>query len=223
MKKHMKFGRPYRSYISKDSKKQFRKTGIWILILLSAIYCVVFTLIHIYPVIEDVSKSLLNAYGTEIINRAILEDIEGSDIYNEIITTAKDENNNISYIQTNSANMNKLKSRLSLNVLNKLDQFGSKGFTIPLGNLTDIILLSGIGPVIPFKIIPYGSADINFRSEFSSAGINQTRHEIYIDVTAKLHAISAVSQIETVVTTSVMACQTVIVGDVPQFFAGVTN
>ena len=223
MKLRMKFGRPYKAYVSRNSKKCFKRAGTWILIFLSIIYCVVFISLHIYPVIEDVSTKLLNAYGTEIINRAILEDIEGSDIYSQVIQTAKDESNNISYIQANSANINKLKSRLALNILNKIDQFGSKGFTIPLGNLTDIILLSGIGPDIPFKIIPYGSADINFRSEFTSAGINQTRHEIYIDVTAKLHAISAVSQIETEVSTSVMACQTVIVGDVPQFFAGVTN
>lgn len=220
MKSYMKFGKPYSICIRPSSKRKYRFRVIALLIILSLTYCIWSAVIGIRPVIEDVSQKLLNAHGTNIINKSVLDSIGDEDIYNSIMKISRDSTGKITSIEADTKNINTLKSNLSIDILNSIDQFGSRGFTVPLGNLTDIILLSGIGPKIPFRIVPYGSVTTDFRSEFTSAGINQTRHQVYIDVTADLHAISAVAQIRSSVTTSVMVGQTVIVGEVPKFFSG---
>lgn len=219
MKRYMKFGKPYSFCMRPSSKRKYRVRAAVVLIILSLIYCIWSAIIGVRPVIEDVSEKLLNAHGTQIINRSVLDSIGEENIYDSVMKISRDEAGKITSIEADTKNINTLKSRLSLDILNSIDQFGSRGFTVPLGNLTDIILLSGIGPEIPFRIVPYGSVKTDFRSEFTSAGINQTRHQVYIDITADLHAISAVSRIRSSVSTSVMVGQTIIVGEVPKFFS----
>lgn len=214
----MKFGRPYRMYIRPTRKKRISRWAVVIFVVASLTYCICSALVKVYPVIEDVSQKMLEANATNIINTSVLESIDG-DIYNKLVNIMYNDSGQITSISSNTSEINKLKSTLAVDILNDIEQFGSKGFTIPLGNLTDIILLSGIGPEIPFCIVPYGNIKVDFRSQFSDAGINQTRHEIYIDITADMRAISAVARIKGTVSTSVMAAQTVIVGNTPQFFA----
>ena len=223
MKRYMKFGKPYSICVRPSFKRKYRFRVVVLLVVLSLIYCIWSAVIGIRPVIEDVSEKLLNAHGTNIINRSILESIGDENIYDSVMKINRDGLGKITSIEADAKNINTLKANLSVDILNGIDQFGSRGFTVPLGNLTDIILLSGIGPKIPFRIVPYGSVKTDFRSEFTSVGINQTRHEVYIDVTADLHAISAVAQIRSSVSTSVMVGQTVIVGEVPKFFSGGEN
>lgn len=213
----MKFGKPYKTYIRPARKKRISRWAAVLLIVTSVIYCICAALLKIYPVIEDVSQKLLEANAVNIINTAVLDNLS-ADVYSKLMEISYDADGQITSITADTTEINKLKSSLAVEVLNDIEQFGSKGFTIPLGNLTDIILLSGIGPKIPFRIVPYGTVQVDFRSQFTDAGINQTRHEIYIDITADMRAISAVSRIQGTVSTSVMVAQTVIVGDTPQFF-----
>lgn len=215
----MKFGRPYRMYVRREHRRRYSRIALVMLIMSAVAYCIFSAMSNVYPVIEDVSCELLRANSTEIINTSVLHSIENDDIYNSLVNITYDETGNITSLATNSAGMNKLKSAVALDVLNGIEQFGSHGFTVPLGNLTDLVLLSGVGPQIPFRVIPYGSVQVDFRSEFSDAGINQTLHRIYIDVDLNLHAVSVVSQVKTNVRTSVLAAETVIVGGVPQFVA----
>ncbi len=215
----MKFGRPYKPLFGFRYNMAVSRQLLALLIILALLWCVVSAVTAARPVIEDVSKKLLQAHGTQIINHAVADSLKKGNIYEEIVHITRNELGEITSISANSAAVNKLKADLSLDVLNRIEQFGSHGFSVPLGNLTDIILLSGIGPEIPFKVVPYGAVQVDFRSAFTEAGINQTRHEIYVEITADLHAISAVAQISAPVTTSVMAAQTVIVGKVPDFYA----
>lgn len=216
---HMKFGRPYRVYIRPSAKRSVSRRAVALLIISAILYCIVAAVVNVYPVIEDVSQKLLQANASAMINNAVLDSLGQDDIYGRLVNISYDESGRITSISADTAEMNKLKSSVTIDILNSIEQFGSEGFSVPLGNLTDIILLSGMGPYIPFRIVPYGTVQVDFRSSFTDAGINQTRHEIYIDITADMHAISAVARIRGSVTTSVMAAQTVIVGDTPQFFA----
>ena len=215
----MKFGRPYRMYVRRSDRRKYSRMALCILIVSAVVYCVCSSMSRIYPVIDDVSRELLRANATEIINSSVLRSVEGGDVYNRLVNITYDQSGDITSLTTDSAEINKLKSSVALDVLKSMEQFGSDGFTVPLGNLTDLVLLSGVGPRIPFKVIPYGSVQVDFRSEFSAAGINQTLHSIYIDVNMNLHAVSVVSGVKTNISTSVIAAETVIVGDVPKFVA----
>jgi len=216
----MKFGRPYKVYIMPRKRRKISRWVSAIFIISALTYVIFATLSRFSPTVAKVSLKLLEANATRIINTAVTESIGDGINYESLVTITYSPSGTITAITADTNELNRLKSSLTLNILSKLEDLGSQGFSVPLGNLTDILLFSGVGPKIPFRIVPYGSATVDFRNSFTSAGINQTRHEIYIDITADVHAISSVSAIRATISTSVMAAQTVIVGETPSFLPG---
>ena len=60
---------------------------------------------------------------------------------------------------------------------------------MPFGWITDKSVFYILRPKITVKIEPIGNIKTNYDSLFESAGINQTRHKIYVNVIAKLRLI----------------------------------
>ena len=95
-----------------------------------------------------------------------------------------------------------------------------EGIPVPLGAFTGISVLAGFGPEITFRVLQVGSVICSFESEFTSAGINQTVHSIYLDVTSEVSVVlpSGTKKISTV--TEVMVAESLIVGEVPDIYWG---
>ena len=79
--------------------------------------------------------------------------------------------------------------------------------------------LSGRGPSISFKLLPYGSVVVDVANEFTSAGINQTLHRIVLTVSAGLSIVLPLSSVNATVQSGVVVAETIIVGGVPERYA----
>ena len=66
---------------------------------------------------------------------------------------------------------------------------GEEGIEIPLGAFTGIEALAGFGPPVAIELIPVAVVTCRFASDFGSAGINQTRHSVYLEVTAEISVV----------------------------------
>ena len=58
----------------------------------------------------------------------------------------------------------------------------------------------------------------DFKSEFVSAGINQVRHRIYLEVLTNVSVVAPLITKEMSVTTNISIAETILVGDVPDSF-----
>ena len=93
-----------------------------------------------------------------------------------------------------------------------------EGIAVPLGAFTGIEAWAGFGPEIHMEIIPVAEVACRFVSGFESAGINQTKHSVYLEVVcemsvvmpAKTHRFSAISQ--------VLISESILVGEVPNVY-----
>ena len=87
-----------------------------------------------------------------------------------------------------------------------------------MGSITGSHILEGAGPNINVKTIPVGSVTAEFTSEFESAGINQTRHKIYLKVRAEISIVvpSQAKSVEVIV--PVLVSENIIVGQVPEYY-----
>ena len=94
---------------------------------------------------------------------------------------------------------------------------------IPLGNLFGSTLLSGKGPAIPVQLVMLSSSVAGFRSELTSAGINQTRHQILLDLNIAVSLLMPWRTVGTDVHTEILVSETVIVGKVPESYWNWTN
>ena len=68
-----------------------------------------------------------------------------------------------------------------------------------------------------------GSPQVNWESALEEGGINQTVHRVRLTVCVKVSAMLPGMTVEAESQTSYLAAETVIVGQVPQFFAGLQN
>lgn len=86
------------------------------------------------------------------------------------------------------------------------------------GSFTGFKLLAGRGPDVRIKISSIGNIETNLKSEFTSKGINQTLHRVYLDVNAKVSILTPFKDIEKDITNQVLLIENVIVGRIPETY-----
>ena len=89
---------------------------------------------------------------------------------------------------------------------------------MPMGSLILPELFSGKGPAIPVRILSIRNSDASFNSGFSEAGINQTLHQLSMDVSVDVTVLVLGSTVSFTVNSQVVVAETIIVGDVPNTF-----
>ena len=76
-------------------------------------------------------------------------------------------------------------------------------------------MLSGRGPGVKIRISSIGNIETNLNSEFTSQGINQTLHRIYVDINCNVKVLTPFKDIERKITNKVLLAENVIVGHIP--------
>ena len=79
-------------------------------------------------------------------------------------------------------------------------------------------ILSGKGPLIPVKILMIRNSDATFSSRFTQAGINQTLHQLIMEISVDVALLVLGKTSTFTIDSEVVVAETVIVGDVPQTF-----
>ena len=92
---------------------------------------------------------------------------------------------------------------------------------IPIGNFFFPELFSGKGFAVPVRILSVSTSDANFENHFSEAGINQTLHQIRMNILVNLSVLTPTGAVQTTVSTDVVVAETVIVGTVPDRYVSI--
>jgi len=155
---------------------------------------------------------------TLTINDAIREKMaQGEFDYSYFVTLERDAQGDIAAITTNMARVNTLSSELVREIVDAGNS-GALDIRIPLGNLTGFNLLVGKGPEIPVRIVMLTSSHAAFRNEFSSAGINQSKHQILLDLVVEIDVLIPWETLSTQVSSEVLVAETILVGKVPDSY-----
>lgn len=171
--------------------------------------------------VHNLVDNELEIHAMNAIDNAVSVVLKNAEIdYDSLVMAFRADDGSITSLQTNSAEINILKSQLSLAVTDEIRKDHTASVGVPAGAFTGLVLLSDIGPDIRVKLTLGGSAVTTIKSEFNSAGINQTVHRIYMTVDADISLTCPIIAYETNVISEYELCQTVIVGSTPQFFAG---
>lgn len=175
------------------------------------------------PILRTMATANVEIIAGEKISEAIEEQMvsEEYDLDN-IISFEKDTEGRINAVKTNIVTANRLKSAISLAVLDKIGQISESEVSVPSGNLTGWALLSGRGPSIPVKTVPVGSVKTNLQSKLTNGGINQTLHRIILEITVNMNVILPRETVSSEIMMNVVVSETVIVGTVPEYFSDIT-
>lgn len=194
------------------------------LMLFALIGMIVFSFARFTPVVKTLALSRANTIGTRAINEAILSVMKSEEVdYSDLVVLRYDEEGRITALTSNIQEINSFKSLVSMAISDTLSNMDVSEISVPLGNVINGTLLSGRGPRIPVRLVPVGAVSVQVRNEFNSAGINQTHHEIMLDVTALIKIVMPGSSVSTEISTTMSIAENVIVGDVPQTYTHVTG
>lgn len=168
------------------------------------------------PAADELMIAQLESETSEAINRAIDEQIAAGELsYARLVTLQTDGADNITAIEADMAQINRLKTGILFRIDELLDSLSVEELSVPLGSVFFPELISGWGPSVSICVLAVRNSDATFRNEFSSAGINQTLHRIMLDVCVEVTIMTWTGKQTVTVNDSVAVAETVIVGSVP--------
>lgn len=201
-------------------RRFFRRVSL-ISILIAVLAASAFLLLrrNYRDVIRDLAEIQVKNATSDLTNDAIGKQIaDGVVQYDRIVYFEKDLDGRITALKTNIGEVNRLKTDI-LNIINdEILALDHSDIGIPLGSLFLPELLSGKGPAIPVHILSIRNSDANFHSNFTQAGINQTLHQVTMQVSIDVAVLVLGQTASFTMESEVVVAETVIVGDVPETF-----
>jgi sporulation protein YunB len=194
------------------------KTCYRLLIIVLVLFWITYMISKVIePTLVELCRVRAQSIGTSIANEAVQKVMHDVG-YLDLIILDRDETGRIMALRANVIEMNRIASTVSEEIQEKNNALEGTFVKIPLGNFTGNIFLSGRGPSVKVKLIPTGTVKIEFKTEFLSTGINQTRHRVYLQVKSKMGIVAPFANSGVEVLTEVNVAETVLIGDVPDTY-----
>jgi sporulation protein YunB len=94
-------------------------------------------------------------------------------------------------------------------------------YYVPLGVLLGNRILSQARPEIRLRIRLISVSNIDFKTEFESQGINQTKYKVHMELTSEVKVLAPFTEETFEVSTSVLIAEAIILGSVPGSYVNV--
>ncbi len=172
------------------------------------------------PQVTEIATIMAKTQTLNIINEKSVTILSQDFKYDEMVKIEKDSQGNIILMQADTAKLNYIASKLSTECNAELSDMKNSAIKVPLGWMSDNSAFYSLGPKITVQVEPIGNIVTSYESKFESAGINQTRHKIYLNVDAKIKLKLPLKDQDTEVTTQIPVSDTIIVGKIPNATLG---
>ena len=188
-----------------------------IMILSIAIITAKFSLNAVIPIFDTLCEDRAKSIATLISNEQATE-VMKQHTYDELYSIEKDNNGNITMIKSNIIPINEIISDVAIKIQEEINKRGRENIEIALGSFTGFKLLAGRGPGIKIVISSIGNVETNLKSEFSSQGINQTLHRVYLEVKCEVSILTPFKDLKQNIVNQVLLMENVIVGNIPNTY-----
>lgn len=193
---------------------------IWLTVIFTLLLALtVAVVLHMKPVVVDLATARTSNAVNRIVVAAVNDAVESGRIdYAQLVDFDKDAEGHVTALRSNMAAFNRLQASIADDILQRMAEVSSTDLAIPIGTLTGSPLLAGRGPCLRVRMQSVGTATARFDNQFSSAGINQTRHRIILDVDVHVSILLPGLTTYTRVSNEISVAETVIVGGVPETY-----
>lgn len=200
-----------------------RKTGITVLLIMLVLGMLVFFIdMRLKASILELAQAKAQIRVTELINQAVNDRIVRETEYKDIVFVHKDDAGRIVMIQANTIILNQIMAKTNTAILDGFKD-GEDYVKVPLGQITGMALFSNAGPKVKVRIIPARQLHVSVKDQFEQAGINQTRHSIYLEVNSRIKMAVPLMGKDFNVISTIPIAETIIVGDVPNTYVNLSG
>lgn len=198
-------------------KTKFR-VALFSIFLIFVLLCVYYFNV-VCPIVVSLSQEKIRSVSTRVISQSIGDTIINQNIsYDELVAISYSSENKIELIEIDSVKVNLLVREITKEVQRHFDNLSNEGINIALGTFTGIPFLYGLGPDISVQLVPVGTVNTKFNSTFTSAGINQTIHRLYFNISASVGMVLPANTQNFETEMEVILCESILVGDIPNVY-----
>ncbi len=203
----------------RSRKGKIRRRVILIAAAILLIVLLVCMHLNVTRVLTSAAEARLRARAATAVNEAVFMTLsDGGVRYSDLVHVERGADGDIQALTCDAVEINRIARETAYQAQALLQEMCDEGIAVPLGAFTGIEAWAGFGPEIHMEIIPVAEVACRFVSGFESAGINQTKHSVYLEVVcemsvvmpAKTHRFSAISQ--------VLISESILVGEVPNVY-----
>lgn len=172
--------------------------------------------------VDEYTSANITAELVDGINNAVLKILSDNDAYqnyDNFIEISVGSDGYVSLINVNMLMVNLLlcdlteKTQINVNNLCK-----EKIYNVPFYAITGSLMLAQLGKNIEIEVKPIGHVECKLSSKFDGVSVNQTRHSIFVDITARVKMILPLYVKDLYVNTKIVVAESVIVGKVPEVY-----
>ena len=197
-----------------------RGLPLWVLtwLVAAAVMCAAVRLTEsaLRPVLAAAARYQVRSQVTAAVEQWAAQDLQERGVdYSDFVTITRNEAGEITALSADMAQLNLLRAELSAHLLERLED-SQLELTIPVGSLLPLEPTWARGPELHLRALALGTASAEFESEFTSAGINQTRHRLWLRLSVPVTVLLPGGGEELTVDSRLCVAETVIVGQVPQ-------
>lgn len=207
--------------MKKKSKKPIWRKVLLILLLLTAVVLVAEQ--NLSQTLLDMAYASAHSIALETVNRAVQKVVDDDLAYEDLVAVQMDASGKVSMLRANTARMNQIATQTAILAQEELNSIKNQQVAVPLGAAFGVRFLGGFGPRIPVQIVPVGAISTHYETRFETAGINQTRHMIFLTLETTVSLIIPSHSQLVQVNSTVPIAESVIVGGVPDSFVDVTD
>jgi len=199
-----------------------RKMLHWVVLPFSLFFIFLYFYFQVSSSFINLSEDKVYSTCFNLINSIVANKIKEIGTEN-IIEYKYDMSGNIIAVNANVVTMNTLNATIAEEIIEKLSNLTDIYVEIPLGSFFSSNLFPALGPDIPIKIIPLSTVYTDYSTEFTSTGINQTQHKIFIKVTCELEVLSSLATNTQKINIEIPIAETIIIGGVPNTYIEMSN
>ena len=197
---------------------KLKKAFVFFLFIMFFCYLVIYFFNEkIEPTLKAVCQSNAKGVAFRASNEATLEYIENLE-YEDLITLEKNSSNKVTAITANVSVINKLVNGIAYSIQENLDNIHDSKVMLPLSELCGIRVVGAKGPKLKVYTILEGNVEVKFKSTFEDAGINQTRHSLYVEISTNIKTLAPLFEDENTYVNDILIAETVIVSDIPSSY-----
>ena len=194
-----------------------------LLLLLLSTAAYLFLERNLTHVILDTAYTRAHAIAVETMNEAVQSTLTPDISYEQLITVHTDAQGRVTMLQANTMRMNELAVHIALAAQEALSMRDESRISVPLGAALNAPFFSSLGPRLSVRLVPIGAVKASFATEFESAGINQTRHKIWLEMHATVRLVLPTGAKAVSVDTQILIAESIIIGEVPSSYIHVPD
>lgn len=204
-------------YKNDDNNKKSKAFAKIIIMLIIEIFVARNIMNAINPIINTQCKNKAKSIATIISNEQATIVMENYK-YEDLAVVIKDDSGKIQMVKLNIIPVNEIISDVAIKIQEELNNSENTNFGIRLGSFFGVKLFSGVGPSLNVRMSTIGSVETDLKSEFKSAGINQTLHQIYLDIDCEVSILTPYDNITEKIENQILIAESIIVGEIPQSY-----